>query len=112
MSTDEKGLSAYDSSLSVTAVFPLAVREEHHSLRVASFRTRFLDGSIGGASMDMKEILEKVRIDLRERPNSHFSEVYFRLTESKVTTTEVHNALYELLKRDEVATKGGKWRLF
>jgi hypothetical protein len=59
----------------------------------------------------MKEIMEKVRADLRERPNSHFSDVYFRVTENKVTSTELHNALYELLKRDEIATTGGKWRL-
>jgi hypothetical protein len=61
--------------------------------------------------MDMKEIMEKVRADLRERPNSHFSEVYFRVTENKVTSIELHNAVYELLKRDEIATNGGKWRL-
>jgi hypothetical protein len=61
--------------------------------------------------MDMKEIMEKVRADLRERPNSHFSDVYFRVTGNKVTSTELHNALYELLKRDEIATTGGKWRL-
>jgi hypothetical protein len=62
--------------------------------------------------MDTNDIMEKVRGDLRERPDSRFSEVYFRLTENKVTSTELHNALYELLQRDEVATTGGKWRLF
>jgi hypothetical protein len=61
--------------------------------------------------MDMKEVMERVRADIRERPNSHSSEIYFRVIESKVTNTEVHNALYELLKRDEVATTNGKWRL-
>ena len=61
--------------------------------------------------MDMKEIIEIVRADLRARPNSHFSEVYFRSLENRLTSTEVHNALYELLKRDEVATTYGKWRL-
>jgi hypothetical protein len=55
--------------------------------------------------------MERVRADIRERPNSHSSEIYFRVIESKVTNTEVHNALYELLKRDEVATTNGKWRL-
>jgi hypothetical protein len=61
--------------------------------------------------MDMKEILDRVRADLQKRPNSHFSEVYFRVTKNKVSSTEVRNALYELLKRDEVATTNGKWRL-
>jgi hypothetical protein len=61
--------------------------------------------------MDMKEVMERVRADIRERPNSHSSEIYFRVIESKVTSSEVHNALYELLKRDEVATTNGKWRL-
>ncbi|HXM11821.1 MAG TPA: hypothetical protein VN946_17855 [Terriglobales bacterium] len=61
--------------------------------------------------MDMKEILDRVRADLQTRPNSHFSEVYFRVTKNKVSSTEVRNALYELLKRDEVATTNGKWRL-
>ena len=61
--------------------------------------------------MDMKEVMERVRADIRERPNSHSSEIYFRVIESKVTNTEAHNALYELLKRDEVATTNGKWRL-
>ena len=61
--------------------------------------------------MDMKEVMERVRADIRERPNSHSSEIYFRVIGSKVTNTEVHNALYELLKRDEVATTNGKWRL-
>jgi hypothetical protein len=61
--------------------------------------------------MDMKEVMEQVRKDLRARADSQFSEVYFRLTENKVTSTEIHNALYELLRRNEVVTTGGKWRL-
>jgi hypothetical protein len=61
--------------------------------------------------MDMKEVMERVRADIRERPNSHSSEICYRVIESKVTSTQVHNALYELLKRDEVATTNGKWRL-
>ena len=32
--------------------------------------------------MDMKQALEHVRGDLRERPGSHFSEVYLRIMES------------------------------
>jgi len=61
--------------------------------------------------MDMKEVMERVRADLRERPNSRFSEVYFRVNENKVTSTEAHDAFYELLKRDEISTTNGKWRL-
>jgi hypothetical protein len=62
-------------------------------------------------SMDMKEVMEHVRRDLRARPDSHFSEIYFRLTECKVSHSDVHTALYEMLKRDEVVTTIGKWRL-
>jgi hypothetical protein len=61
--------------------------------------------------MDRKELMGKIRADLRERPNSHFSEIYFRVTANGVSSTEIHNALYELLKRDEISTTGGKWRL-
>lgn len=61
--------------------------------------------------MDMKEVMERIRADIRDRPNSHSSEIYFRVIESRVTSTEVHSALYELLKRDEIATTNGKWRL-
>jgi hypothetical protein len=61
--------------------------------------------------VDMKEVLEHVRGDLRARPDSHFSEIYLRLTERKVGSSDVHTALYEMLKRDEVKIKAGKWRL-
>jgi hypothetical protein len=61
--------------------------------------------------MDMKEVLEHVRGDLRARPDSHFSEIYLRLTDRKVRSSDVQTALYEMLKRDEVKIKGGKWRL-
>ena len=61
--------------------------------------------------MDRKEFMSKIRVDLRERPNSRFSEIYFRVTANKVSSAEVHNAFYELLKRDEISTTGGKWRL-
>jgi hypothetical protein len=33
------------------------------------------------------------------------------VTANRVSSTEVHNALYELLKRDEISTTGGKWKL-
>ena len=58
--------------------------------------------------MDMKEVMEHVRGELREQPDSHFSEVYFRVVERGASSTNVHNALFEMLKRDEVKIKGGK----
>ncbi len=61
--------------------------------------------------MDMKHVMEWVRADLRERPYSHFSDVYFRIRERGASSTNVHTALYEMLKRDEVRIKDGKWRL-
>jgi hypothetical protein len=62
-------------------------------------------------SMDMKEVMEHVRGELRERPDSHFSEVYFRILGRGASSASVHTALYEMLKRDEVKVKEGKWRL-
>jgi hypothetical protein len=62
-------------------------------------------------SMDMKEVMEHVRVDLRERPDSHFSEVYLRILKRGASSTDVHTALYEMLKRDEVRIKEGKWRM-
>jgi hypothetical protein len=67
--------------------------------------------SEGVSPMDRKELMSKIRADLREQPNSHFCEIYFRVTANKVSSTEVHNAFYELLKRDEISTTGGKWSL-
>ena len=63
--------------------------------------------------MDMMEVIEYVRGDLRARPDSHFSEVYFRILKRGASSTEVHTALYEMLKRDEVKIKGasGGWLL-
>jgi len=61
--------------------------------------------------MGRKELMNKIRADLRERPNSHFSEIYVRVTANKIGSAEVHNALYELLKRDEISPRGGKWSL-
>jgi|HubBroStandDraft_1064217.scaffolds.fasta_scaffold525858_1 hypothetical protein len=61
--------------------------------------------------MDIEKMIEKVRADLRERPGSHFSEVYFRTAEHGAGGTEIRYALYELLKRDEVRVKDGKLRL-
>jgi len=42
--------------------------------------------------MGRKELMNKIRADLRERPNSHFSEIYVRVTANRVSSTEVHNA--------------------
>jgi len=61
--------------------------------------------------MDMKQVLEHVRGDLRERPDSHFSEVYLRILKGGTSGADVRTALYEMLKRDEVKIKEGEWRL-
>ncbi len=61
--------------------------------------------------MDMKDVLNHVREGLRERPDSHFAEIYFRTVKQGASGTEVHDALVEILKRDEVRIKDGKWRL-
>jgi hypothetical protein len=61
--------------------------------------------------MDMKEVMQHVRTDLRARPDSHFSEVYLRILKRGASSTNVHTALYEMLKRDEVKIKEGRWRL-
>ena len=61
--------------------------------------------------MEMKDVLNHVRQDLREQPDSHFSEIYLRTVEHGASGTEVSEALTEILKRDEVRIKDGKWRL-
>jgi hypothetical protein len=61
--------------------------------------------------MDVKQVLELVRGDLRERPDSRFSEVYLRILDRGTSGADVRTALYEMLKRDEVKFKAGKWRL-
>jgi len=61
--------------------------------------------------MDMKRVMECVRADLRERPDSHFSDVYFRILERGAGSTNVHTALYEMFMRDEAKIKEGKLRL-
>jgi len=61
--------------------------------------------------MDMKQVLEHVRGDLRERPDSHFSEVYLRILKRGTSGADVRTAFYEMLKRDEVKIKEGEWRL-
>jgi hypothetical protein len=61
--------------------------------------------------MDMKDVLNHVREELRAQPDSHFSEIYFRTIKHGASITEVREALVEILKRDEVRIKDGKWRL-
>jgi hypothetical protein len=61
--------------------------------------------------MEMKDVLNHVREGLRERPDSHFAEIYFRTVKHGASCTEVSEALTEILKRDEVRIKDGKWRL-
>jgi len=61
--------------------------------------------------MDMKDVMNQVREELRKQPDSHFSEVYLRTVEQGARGTEVRAALYEMLERDEVRIIGGKWRL-
>ena len=61
--------------------------------------------------MDTKELMKNIRADLRERPNSHFSEIYFRSVEHGASSTTVREALTEMLQREEVTTRDGKWRL-
>jgi hypothetical protein len=65
----------------------------------------------GYCPMEMKDVLNHVREELRERPGSHFSDIYFRTVKHGVSGTEVSEALTEILKRDEVRIKDGKWRL-
>jgi hypothetical protein len=61
--------------------------------------------------MEMKDVLNHVRQDLREQPDSHFSEIYLRTVEHGASGTEVREALAEILERDEVRINDGKWRL-
>jgi hypothetical protein len=61
--------------------------------------------------MDMKDVLNHVREELRERPDRYFSEIYFRTVEHGANSANVFEALTEMLKRDEVRIKDCKWRL-
>lgn len=61
--------------------------------------------------MDMKDVLNHVRQELRERPDSHFPEIYLRTLKHGASGIEVRKALAEILKRDEVRIDDGKWRL-
>jgi len=61
-------------------------------------------------TMETLSALMLVKDDLRKHPDSHFYEIYFRL-KGQTTSTDIHNAIMELLKRDAVSVWGGKWRL-
>jgi hypothetical protein len=65
----------------------------------------------GYVAMDMKDVMNQVREELRKQPDSHFSEVYLRTVERGASGTDVRVALYEMLKRDEVRVKEGKFRM-
>jgi hypothetical protein len=62
----------------------------------------------------MKQVMEHVRDHLRERPDSHFSEVYLRSLKRGTSGADVRNALYEMLKagmRSRSKRASGGWLL-
>ena len=61
--------------------------------------------------MDIKELMENIRADLRDRPNSHFSEIYVRSVERGASGAMVRRALSGMLERDEIRVEDGKWRM-
>jgi hypothetical protein len=61
--------------------------------------------------MDMKDVMNHVREELRAQPGSRFSEIYLRTVEHGASGANVREALYEMLKGDELRIKDGKWRL-
>ena len=61
--------------------------------------------------MDMTNVMNHVREELREQPDINFSEIYFRSVERGVSSAEVRGALVEMLNRNEIRIKDGKWRL-
>jgi hypothetical protein len=65
----------------------------------------------GYVAMDMKDVMNQVREDIRKQPGSHFSDVYLRTVERGASGGDVRAALYEMLKRDEVRIKDGKFRM-
>lgn len=52
--------------------------------------------------MDMKQVLEHVRGDLRERPDSHFSESTYESSNAELAVPTFAPPSTRLLKRDEV----------
>jgi hypothetical protein len=65
----------------------------------------------GYVAMDMKDVMNQVREELRKQPDNHFSEIYFRLVEYGASGGDVRMALTEMLERDEVRIIAGKWKL-
>jgi hypothetical protein len=61
--------------------------------------------------MDMTDIMNHVREELREQPDINFSEIYFRTVEHGVSSADVRDALVEMLSRNEIRIEDGKWRL-
>ena len=59
----------------------------------------------------MKDVMNGGREAIREQPDSRFSEIYFRSVERGPSSANVREALTEMLKRDGVSIKDGKWRL-
>jgi hypothetical protein len=67
--------------------------------------------------MDMKDVMNYIREELREQPDLQFSEIYirtviyFRTIEHRVASADVGNALIEMSNRNEIRVKDAKWRL-
>jgi hypothetical protein len=61
--------------------------------------------------MEMKDVMNYVREDLREQPDSHFAGIYLRTVKHGASGAKVRQAITEILTRDEVRIKDGKWRL-
>jgi hypothetical protein len=61
--------------------------------------------------MDINELVENIRVDLRERPDRHFSEIYVRSMQRGASGAAVRRALSGMLERDEIRIRDGKWRL-
>jgi hypothetical protein len=61
--------------------------------------------------MDMKDVMNHVREELREQPDSYFAEICFRTVEHGANCGDVFEALTEMLRKNEVRIKDGKWRL-
>jgi hypothetical protein len=62
--------------------------------------------------MEQRDVKAHIRTYLRERPNSKFAEVFYGVTKHGATSTEVHNAMYEMLKNDELQCAGNcRWNI-
>jgi hypothetical protein len=62
--------------------------------------------------MELRDVMAAVREDLSNDNGSLFYEMFVRVSDKHpVTVNQLHNAVYELLKRDEIAVLDGKWFL-